>query len=152
MGNPIKRVEELQDLSRDHHQGLLLSWKIRTGFKKEVDPNRIMKYVKWFFQNHLIEHFEIEEEKVFPILGKNHELIKRAISEHRKLKRLIVGTHDLELRLNSIEEQLEKHIRFEERQLFNEVQQVATKVELVQIRKAHSEDKFIDNLKDPFWV
>ena len=33
---PIKRSEYLKPLSRDHHQGLLLCWKIRTGLKKGI--------------------------------------------------------------------------------------------------------------------
>ncbi|MBL4709282.1 MAG: hemerythrin domain-containing protein [Flavobacteriales bacterium] len=152
MHKPIKRHLLLQDLSRDHHHGLLLSWKIRTGLKKGIDPTCIMKYVKWFWKNHLADHFEIEEKIVFPLLGNDHELIKKALSEHRKIKRLIERDGDLDKRLNFIESLLEKHIRFEERVLFNKIQLVATEVELKQIKAAHSEDKFIDNLEDPFWV
>lgn len=152
MSKPIKRHVLLQDLSRDHHQGLLLSWKIRTGFKKEIAPKRMMKYVKWFWATHLVDHFKIEEETVFPVLGNEHELVKKALSEHRKMKRLMKGDEDLEVRLNAMEELLEKHIRFEERVLFNEIQKVATDEELRKIKAAHSEEKFIDNLKDPFWV
>ena len=151
MSKPIKRHLLLQDLSRDHHQGLLLCWKIRTGFKKGVEPKRMMNYVQWFWKQYLKEHFKIEEETVFPILGKEHELVKKALAEHRKIKRLMEGTENLEVKLNSIEEQLEQHIRFEERVLFNEIQSIATETELKQVKEAHSEDKFIDNLKDPFW-
>lgn len=152
MSKPIKRHLLLQDLSRDHHHGLLLCWKIRTGFKKGIEPKRIMKYVQWFWKDHLKAHFKIEEETVFPILGREHDLIKKVLSEHRKIKRLMEGIDNIEVRLNSIEEQLEQHIRFEERVLFNEIQKVATDEELRKIKAAYSEEKFIDNLKDPFWV
>lgn len=43
MSQPIKRHPSLQPLSREHHYGLLLSWKIREGFKREVPPERIKK-------------------------------------------------------------------------------------------------------------
>ncbi|MBD98995.1 MAG: cation-binding protein [Verrucomicrobia bacterium] len=151
MSKPLKRHLLLQDLSRDHHHGLLLCWKIRTGFKKEIAPKRMMKYAQWFWKNHLKVHFKIEEETVFPILGKEHDLIKKALSEHRKIKRLMEGTDNIEVRLNSIEEQLEQHIRFEERILFQEVQSIATETELKHVKEAHSEENFVDNLNDPFW-
>ena len=32
---PQKRHKALQPLSREHHHGLLLSWKIRSGFNKK---------------------------------------------------------------------------------------------------------------------
>ena len=35
---PLKRHAGLVELSRDHHHGLLLSWKIRQGLKKEIEP------------------------------------------------------------------------------------------------------------------
>ena len=36
---PQKRHKALQPLSREHHHGLLLSWKIRTGFSKDIAQN-----------------------------------------------------------------------------------------------------------------
>lgn len=102
MTKPIKRRILLQDLSRDHHQGLLLCWKIRTGLKKEIKPSRIILYVRWFWEAHLLDHFRIEEEKVFPILGMDHQLVKQALSEHLMIKNLIVGEDDLIKRLNSL--------------------------------------------------
>jgi hemerythrin superfamily protein len=152
MPKPIKRHLLLQDLSRDHHQGLLLCWKIRTGFKKDIRPQRIMKYVKWFWKNHLIAHFEIEEKVVFPILGNDHESVKKALSEHRKINRLMGGSDELKKRLNSIEEIVEKHIRFEERVLFKEIQAVATEEQLKQVAASHAQEAFVDDFRDPFWL
>jgi len=43
MSNPIKRNEALKPLSRDHHHGLLLCWKIRQGIKLNIEPERIKK-------------------------------------------------------------------------------------------------------------
>jgi len=62
MTKPIKRHESIQPLSRDHHHGLLLSWKIRSGISKGVDINRIKKYADWFYTNHIKPHFGIEEK------------------------------------------------------------------------------------------
>ena len=148
---PIKRNEFLKPISREHHHGLLLCWKIRTGLKKNVAPERIKKYVDWFFEHHLLPHFEIEELYIFPILSNEHELVKKALSEHRRLARLCNSKNELLKNLNLIEEELESHIRFEERVLFNEIQEVANKTQLEFIKESHSENNFVDNTNDPFW-
>ncbi len=149
---PIKRNEYLKPISREHHHGLLLCWKIRTGLKKEIDPIRIKKYADWFYLNHLIPHFEIEEKFIFTILEKDNLLIKKAISEHRRLKRLFESETKIIRNLSLIEEDLESHIRFEERVLFNKIQEIATEEQLEKIKIFHTEDTFEDNLTDPFWL
>lgn len=149
---PLKRALELQPLSRDHHHGLQLCWKIRTGFSKRIEPNRIKKYTDWFFKTHLKPHFELEEKQVFPILGTENELVKRALTEHRRLKRLFKQTNNIEMALGLIEEELEAHIRFEERILFVEIQKIATQDQLAKIKEIHTEDFFVEKIDDPFWI
>jgi len=148
---PQKRHKALQPLSREHHHGLLLSWKIRSGFSKNVSPERIRTYANWFFKTHLIPHFEMEETHIFPILEEDNELVKKALAEHRRLKRLFTETEDDFKTLNKIEEELEQHIRFEERILFPEIQKVATENQMLQIEKIHQPEDFEDNLEDVFW-
>lgn len=150
-GTPIKRHKALQGVSREHHHGLLLCWKIRTGLSKKVAPERIKTYVDWFFKTHLIPHFELEENYIFPILGMGNPKIKKALREHRRLVRLFTSNVDLIRRLVQIEEELEQHIRYEERQLFNEIQKIANDAQLDLIEKYHSHEKFKDNTYDPFW-
>ena len=53
--------------------------------------------------------------------------------------------------MNKIEEELEQHIRFEERVLFPEIQKVATEKQLALIENIHQQDDFIDKLDDEFW-
>ncbi|SOE23519.1 hypothetical protein SAMN06298216_3904 [Spirosomataceae bacterium TFI 002] len=148
---PIKRNEFLKPISREHHHGLLLSWKIRTGIKKEIAPERIKKYTDWFWEENLKDHFEIEEKYIFPILGNEHPMVKKALSQHRRLKRLFEYSDKVDKYLSLIEEELESHIRFEERTLFNEIQNVANKEQLQLLADNHTEHKFEDNLTDPFW-
>lgn len=45
MPKPIKRHTALKPLSREHHHGLLLSWKIREGLKRNIEIPRIKKYI-----------------------------------------------------------------------------------------------------------
>lgn len=148
---PIKRSEFLKPLSREHHHGLLFCWKIRAGIKKNVEVSRIKKYSDWFYQNYLVPHFEVEEKYVFPILGNDNELIKKAVSEHRKMKQLFESTTEFEKKMGLIEEELKNHIRFEERILFDEIQKIATAEQLQSMEVNHSDEKYVDNLTDPFW-
>lgn len=149
---PIKRNKALQPFSRDHHHGLLLCWKIRTGFSKQIEPRRIKRYADWFYNNYLKHHFELEEKHIFPILAYDNELVKRALAEHRRLGRLFNDIEDIKKSLALIEEELEQHIRFEERMLFNEIQKIATEKQLQTISKIHTDERFNDNSDDPFWL
>lgn len=151
MNKPIKRNKLLQPLSREHHHSLLLSWKIRTGFKKNIEPERIKKYVDWFFLHHVRPHFEMEEKYIFPILGMDQELVKQAMAEHRRLIRLFSDNDEIEKSLSLLEEELESHIRFEERVLFNEIQQIATNEQLEVFDQHHKEQSFQENTEDEFW-
>lgn len=96
-----------------------------------------MTYCQGFHAEHLEPHFNLEEEAIFPILGNDHELVKRALAEHRRLTRLFTGKDDLITRLSQIEEELEAHIRFEERVLFQAIEAVATPLELERIKRMH---------------
>lgn len=147
---PLKRHKALQPLSREHHHGLLLSWKIRAGFSKNIEPERIKIYADWFFKTHLTPHFEMEEQYVFPILEPNNDLVKKALADHKLLRYLFEDDH-IEMALSKIEEVLDAHIRFEERVLFPEIQKVATELQLVDIEKIHQEIDFVDKLDDEFW-
>ena len=149
---PQKRHKALQNLSREHHHGLLLSWKIRAGFSKNIEPKRIKIYADWFFETHLIPHFEMEEAHIFTILNEDSDLIKKALADHRRLKRLFTESDDEAKALSKIEEELDKHIRFEERVLFPEIQKVATEAQLALIEAIHQDDDFIDKLDDEFWL
>lgn len=151
MDTPIKRHEALKTLSREHHHGLLLCWKIRVGIKNNIELSRIKTYADWFYHTYLISHFEMEENYLFSILGEQNKLIKKAISDHRRLKRLFKDDLDHKKSLSLIEEELERHIRFEERVLFNEIQRNATQEQLLALAQIHSEEKFVDNLTDTFW-
>ncbi|MBA5628374.1 hemerythrin domain-containing protein [Moheibacter lacus] len=147
---PIKRHPALQQFSREHHFGLLLCWKIREGFRREIEAERMKKYTDWFFQTHLKPHFEAEEKYMFTLLSDEDKLKKRAIKEHRRLERLFEENEDVKRSLSLIEEELEQHIRFEERSLFGEIQKVATEEELEAIEKMHQE-LLVDDWEDEFW-
>ncbi|GIV32634.1 MAG: hypothetical protein KatS3mg031_0169 [Chitinophagales bacterium] len=152
---PIQRDKALQPFSREHHHGLLLGWKIRTGLKKKVDPERIKKYCDAFYKYQLLPHFENEESYLFPVLGKSHPLVLQAIQQHRQLELLFTQPLVSVEVLLEIAELLDHHIRFEERVLFNELQRSASKKQLEKIAKLHPKQTPIcttlNAWKDNFW-
>jgi hemerythrin-like domain-containing protein len=148
---PIKRHEALKPLSRQHHFGLLFSWKLRKGFSKNIAIERIKAYADWFFEAEIQPHFQLEEKHIFPILEKDNPLIKRALKEHRRINRLFSDAETPEKSLNLLEEELQAHIRFEERTLFNEIQKVATPEELEIIEDIHQEPEEKEEYADQFW-
>ena len=67
------------------------------------------------------------------------------------MERLFKQTTDQEKSLGLIEEELEAHIRFEERILFDEIQKTATEDELAKIKEIHIEETFVERDDDLFW-
>jgi hemerythrin-like domain-containing protein len=126
---PIKRSKELTPLSRDHHDGLLLCWKINTGIAKKVETDRIVSYVLFFYDSYLKQHFQLEEEHLFPILESNNRYRKDAEAHHVLLGKMIDNFRDsgnaAKLSLTYFAYVLKEHIRFEERVLFNIIERQA---------------------------
>jgi hemerythrin-like domain-containing protein len=153
---PIKRHEAIVQFSREHHFGLLLIWKIRQGFANAIDHQRITDYVLYFFDEDLKVHFEEEERVLFSKLDDADVLKKQALEEHANIY-IIIGR----IRSNSNPEvlthfadTLEKHIRFEERVLFNHLQNQLSEDELAALAVEHPERTTNVDAKwdDHFWV
>lgn len=149
---PIRRHTLLQPLSRDHHHALLLVWKIRKGVKTNVSPGRISAYVKWFYEKYINKHFILEEKCVVPVLGVDHEHVTVFLKEHDQLRALFEQKTQTAETLTSLANLLEAHIRFEERVLFNEVQEKASADQLSVIQAVHKDEPFVENEADIFWV
>lgn len=149
---PISRHEALRPLSREHHFGLQLCWKIRRGFQKGISTERVKTYCDWFYSRYLVPHFEVEEKFLFPILGEGNELVTKAVSDHRRIGGLINEHANLPEVLRQLEETLNNHIRFEERILFNEIQRVATVDQLEFMKKVHGHELQEEPYDDEFWV
>lgn len=148
---PIKRHPSLQQLSREHHFGLLFCWKIRQGMRFGVELDRIQRYATWFWENNQVKHFDLEEGKLFPILGMDHPKVVRALDEHKRIEAYIKNGLQNEEDVNALDKLLVDHIRFEERDLFNEIQQIATDDEL-KLLEEHDHQELVGNWDDEFWV
>lgn len=118
-----KKLEFLRD---DHQFVSLLCWRIRSGLRKSIDPLRIKAYSMCVFDDYLGFHIEMEEKYIFPVLGMEHKMVKKALADHRRINRVLQNKNDMLKSMNSIEELLELHIRFEDRMLFPEIGKLAT--------------------------
>lgn len=151
---PIQRHEALQPVSREHHFGLLLGWKIQKAAAKNIAPERVFDYLKFAFRTELLPHFKLEEKAVFPVLGEDDSLVKQALDEHRRIESLISrGSQDSDT-LDEIRSLLNAHIRFEERVLFQKIQENATAEEfelMMQAHSAHDAEKPREEWPDEFW-
>lgn len=151
---PIQRHEALQPVSREHHFGLLLGWKIQKAADKNIAPQRVFNYLKFAFRTELQPHFELEERAVFPVLGNEDPLVQQALDEHQTIENLITrGSHNNDT-LEEIRTLLNAHIRFEERVLFQKIQENATEEEfkvMVQAHSAHEVEKSNESWPDEFW-
>ncbi|WP_185286663.1 hemerythrin domain-containing protein [Chryseobacterium indologenes] len=149
----MKRNENIVLLSRDHHFGLLCSWKIRQGIRNKVKPDRIKNYIVYFWKNHLEEHFREEEQILFPYL--KDEYSSRIQSEHTQLKVLVSQIESLEdLNLFSdFADLLDQHIRFEERHWFPHLEEKLSHETLSRIGKelSHIHTEETDTYDDEFW-
>lgn len=154
---PLKRHPALIPLSQDHHFGLLLCWKIRTGFKKTIPPERIAAYATYFYKEHLKPHFEAEELYVFSLVEEKNEMRKKAESQHRRIRRLVrklsLEPEKLKITLGLIEEEVESHIRFEERTFFPYIQNHQDEAGLEQLKLKLEEihQEIPENWEDKFW-
>ena len=137
----MKRHDSLVPLSKFHRSVLFLA----LVAKKNAPTLEGKKdYAISFYERQLKDHFQLEEEKLLPaVQGKNQdldELIDEIIREHSALTTLfnkLLNSNNLELDLDNLGVALEKHIRREERELFQQIQKVLAPKELNQLRSIY---------------
>ncbi len=152
----MKRNENIVPLSRDHHFGLLFCWKIREGLKRNVDPERIKRFIAYYWDHHFSRHFH-EEETILFIL-KDDPYCRRAREEHKIIGQLVEDLAQPDSNttlLQSIADMVDQHIRYEERELFPYLEQTLTENQLAAIGKELEElhaEKPADEYADEFWL
>ncbi|HEX6915384.1 MAG TPA: hemerythrin domain-containing protein [Chitinophagaceae bacterium] len=155
---PLRRSKHILLLSKDHHFTLLFSWKIRQGLKLGIDPARIKTYVRHFWENDMQEHFREEEEILFKAV-EDKRIVDKALSDHRHIEKEIAGlmaspTGEAASRqLAALADTVDRHVRYEERELFPELERVLTPGQLEEIGAALNEcSVFRDEYEDEFWA
>lgn len=140
----MKRHESLVQLSRDHHQALILAQLIKKnapaykGMPTTL-PGKII-YAVNLFNTELKKHFEKEEamlqlvNEMYPAINK---ISGEIFEEHIALSALFLsleGSADQENLLDELGNKLDAHIRKEERILFPLIQDYCTEEQLLQLK------------------
>lgn len=115
--------------SNEYHLGLLLVWIIRQGLSKAVNPEWIGNYVSFFFINDLEKHFKDEEQLLFSKLPPDDVFRKQAERDHLLIYKLVAAIENKEADaglLAQLADELEKHFRFEKRELFGQLKKNIT--------------------------
>lgn len=146
--NELKKI--LLHLKEDHRLISVLSYRIRLGFRNETDLKRIKKYADWYYENYIKPHFELEEQRLLTLLPEESKIRKRALADRRRVERLFEDKSDLNRSLSLLEEELDELIRYEERVLYEELQEYISEEELEELEKAHQPKK-AGFWPDPFW-
>jgi hemerythrin-like domain-containing protein len=140
------RDPSLHPLSHQHQHGLALSVLIDRGLKSDTSEKiaaDLAHKVAAAWDVELQGHFQVEEEILFPtvqpVLG-SKAIVDELTEQHRAMEELIrkigqaAGPGRVEL-LREFGRLLSKHIRIEERQLFEEVQARLSKDEMASLGK-----------------
>lgn len=154
----MKRNKNLVELSRDHHHGLLLGWKIKQGLKRNVPISELADYVAHFSTAALFPHFKEEEEQVLIYLDADDQYAKRTINEHLEIRDIVgritaQGFNNPE-HLMQLAQKVEAHIRFEERELFPYIEARLSIFELEELGKLISDlhHPYTETYANEFWA
>ena len=153
----MKRNVNLIELSRDHHFGLLLGWKVKQGLNHQVETQEIASYCIYFADNALLPHFEQEEQHLLGFLEEGDRMRERTLSEHEEIREAITkirnGSNDSST-LTGLASLIESHIRFEERELFPYMENSLNPNQLEEIGRLieHSHETYLENYPNEFWI
>ena len=144
--SPLKRSAALIGLSQDHRSTLMTAQMLKKGapmFKGM--PESItgkMQYLHQHFVMQMMDHFEKEEAILFPFIsGRTAELdemVEELKNEHIEITHHInalPAVADPESAMDKIGHLIERHIRKEERRLFELVQEHFSSKELEELGK-----------------
>ena len=146
-----KRHPSLVALSREHHRGLLLAFRIKHGLPKtrrpHDSPQEQAADTVHFFKSGLAPHFAAEADILFPAIRAMQPqasvLLDRLMHEHAAMREFVHqidrqspdGPQLTEL-LRSFGALLERHIRCEERDLFPVYEAHVSEAEATRIEHA----------------
>lgn len=147
---PLKRHPALQPLSREHHQILLMVWKLRQGLSFGVSPERIADYLKHFTQHYLQPHVVKEQTVLLPLLPANEEAGQAYRTAVAKINEHVEGVINRPTisGIEALANLVYDTVRLEERQLFPLAQQ------LLNADQMQTSDKNlnIEQLFCPVWI
>ncbi len=143
------RHKSLIPLARDHYEGLLLVQQLRESHRAimagwPATHVEQAKFIAQFYDRHLKNHFEAEEQALFPTAIKNVEqarpIVDELLEEHRRIEQSIStfrrpSEEGLAELLKKFGDLLEQHIRKEDRVLFPLLEEHASPAVLDQVEQ-----------------
>ncbi len=140
----VKRIAALVPLSEEHHHELAHARRLLRAAdatsERRLEAGRA--YVDAFFSE-TVEHFRREEEQLFPLYARHAgrtPTLERILEEHMQLQGLAralrthVAAGEVSAEeLRALGRLLRDHVRVEERELFEAIQQVVPEQELAAI-------------------
>ncbi len=155
----MKRHTSLRPFSDDHHQGLVNARRLRRAASGEGgNPAGTAQDFLDFWQRDTSRHFRKEEEVLLPVLARyggdvGKRPILQMLTQHARIRGLAMQLSD-ELKqdrvredtLRNLGEQLEAHIRLEERRVLpfieetlpeHALQEVASRLEVFETEPPH---------------
>lgn len=151
---PIKRSGHLAPFSSEHHDGLLFAWKLRQGLNNNTEIETLENYCQWYWQQHIKKHFHKEEDILLNFIPSGNKMAIQLREEHDNIRELILSIdHKPDtITVGLLADFISRHIRFEERILFNSLEETLSTGQLNQI---HSQLDIApvssDEWKDEFW-
>ncbi len=119
---PAKRDPSLIPLSHDHHHGLVRAVRIKRAIRDCDDLTAERTTTCAYYTTALQPHFRAEEDAVIPALRDAKALpedrITRLLAEHRTMESMVAELAEDRGDLAAFADLLERHIRFEEREIF----------------------------------
>ena len=142
----MQRDPSLIPLSHQHQHGLALTVLIDRGLKTQPTQEKALELagkVARMADAELLGHFQVEEEVLFPAVRPHldsGQVVDDLIAQHRALEDLIqrvaaAGDNERIPLLTEFGDLLQRHIRIEERQLFQEIQAKLDDAQLAELGK-----------------
>ncbi|HEY0678266.1 MAG TPA: hemerythrin domain-containing protein [Chitinophagaceae bacterium] len=132
----MKRDVSLQPLSWQHHDTLMACLMIEKGVRKKTDLKVLQDFTRQLWDRDINAHFLLEENHLVPYLRQKQfpeYIIQSLLRDHELLRvlsqRVLNGGASYEGFL-AFSKLLEKHVRFEERLVFEKVQELIPENEL----------------------
>lgn len=130
----MKRHEYLIPFSRFHRSILFLALiakenapKVK-GYPEQIEDK--INYALDFYENQLVNHFETEKREVFDVFRNKDSQVDQLLNEIELERKEIVNLFEKLMKVPDnhtlffeIGERLEKHVRKEERELFQTIQE-----------------------------
>ena len=138
----MKRHPVLQPISKEHRVILSFCLDLKKGIQNDKPIQKIEAYIRWFWKTFLTAHFLFEEKYIYSIDSIDEALKNRALAEHSILKSIILQSRFRTDEAKQFINILEKHIRFEERQVFEKLQNNTSEKLLLKIKENHKTNDF----------